>query len=168
MKVENDMVVSVSYQLRTEAGGEIQDEATKEAPFEFLVGHGNVLELFEKNLKDKAIGDTFSFVLPAADGYGEYDNEAKVILQKSDFVIEGEDASHLIEIGNVIPLQDNFGNPHQGRITAVADTEVTIDMNHPFAGKTLHFSGEVVGLRAAHPNEIAHGHVHSHGDHSHH
>lgn len=168
MKVEKDTVVGISYQLRTEEGGEIKDEATKEAPFEFLVGHNNVLELFEANLIGKSVGDRFSFVLAPADGYGEYDNEAKVVLQKSDFLMEGEDASHLIEIGNVIPLQDNFGNPHQGRITEIGDTDVTIDMNHPFAGKTLYFSGEIVSVRPAHESELTHGHVHSHGDHSHH
>ena len=168
MKVANDKVVAIAYQLRTEPNGTIQDEATKDAPFEFLVGHQNVLDLFEKNLVGLGEGDAFQFELDAANGYGEYDEMAKVILQKSDFQFEGEDASHLIELGNIIPLQDNDGNAHQGRITAIGESDVTIDMNHPFAGKSLFFSGSVVGVRDAHPNELTHGHVHSGGDHSHH
>ena len=168
MKVTNNSVVSLIYQLRTEPNGSVMDEATADAPFEFLFGHGNVLEKFEGNLNGLAAGNQFSFVLAAADGYGELDPSAIIKMNKSDFEFEGEDASHLIEVGNLIPLQDQYGNPFQGRITEIGADDVTIDLNHPFAGKTLHFSGEVVAVREAHPSELEHGHIHHGGDHSHH
>ena len=60
------------------------------------------------------------------------------------------------------------GNIYKGRIVNIAGDKVTVDLNHPFAGKTLYFSGEVIEVREAHPVEIEHGHVHEHGDHSHH
>ena len=168
MKATKDAVVALAYQLRTEPNGPVMDEATADAPFEFLFGHGNVLDKFENNLAGLIAGNQFNFVLTAADGYGEIDPEAIIKMSKADFQFEGEDASHLIEVGNLIPLQDQFGNPFQGRITAISDDEVTIDLNHPFAGKTLHFSGTVVGVREAHPTELQHGHIHHGGDHSHH
>ena len=168
MKVGKDSVVALVYQLRTEPNGAVMDEATGDAPFEFLFGHGNVLDKFESNLAGLIAGNQFQFVLSAADGYGERDAEAEIKMNKSDFNFEGEDASHLIEIGNLIPLQDQHGNPFQGRITAVDADTVSVDLNHPFAGKTLHFSGEVVGVREAHASELAHGHIHQGGDHSHH
>jgi FKBP-type peptidyl-prolyl cis-trans isomerase SlyD len=168
MQVKPNTVVSLSYQLRTEPNGQVMDEATTNEPFEFLFGHSNVLEKFEANLQNLVAGNQFHFTVDAVDGYGEFDPEALLTLQKEDFVFDGEDASHMIEVGNIIPLQDQQGNAHQGRITAIGDTEVTIDMNHPFAGKTLHFSGEVIGVREAHPTEIAHGHIHAQGNHDHH
>ena len=168
MKAKKDSVVALVYQLRTELNGPIMDEATAEAPFEFLFGHGNVLDKFENNLDGLIAGNQFHFVLTPEDGYGVFDPEALIKMSKADFQFEGEDASHLIEVGNMIPLQDQFGNPFQGRITAISDEEVTIDLNHPFAGKTLHFSGEVVAVRDAHATELEHGHIHQGGDHSHH
>jgi FKBP-type peptidyl-prolyl cis-trans isomerase SlyD len=144
------------------------DEATADAPFEFLFGHGNVLDKFEENLGGLIAGNQFHFVLSPGDGYGELDPEAIIKMGKADFQFEGEDASHLIEVGNLIPLQDQFGNPFQGRITVIENEEVTIDLNHPFAGKTLYFSGEVAGVREPHPSELEHGHIHQGGNHSHH
>lgn len=168
MAVAPNKVVTISYELQTEVGGPIMDKAPKEDPYEFLCGFGNLLEKFEQNLEGLKIGDTFKFILAPEDGYGEYEEEAIIKLQKSDFVLDGQDASDMIKLGNIIPLQDNNGQPFQGRITAIDDTDVTIDMNHPFAGKHLHFSGEILGIREAHPSELSHGHVHSGGDHSHH
>jgi FKBP-type peptidyl-prolyl cis-trans isomerase SlyD len=168
MKATKDAVVALAYQLRTEPNGQVMDEASADAPFEFLFGHGNVLDKFEGNLEGKIAGNQFNFILSPEDGYGEFDAEAVIKMNKADFQFEGEDASHLIEVGNLIPLQDQFGNPFQGRITAITGEEVTIDLNHPFAGKTLYFSGEVVGVREAHANELEHGHIHQGGDHSHH
>lgn len=168
MKATKDAVVALVYQLRTEPNGPVMDEATADAPFEFLFGHGNVLDKFEGNLNGLIAGNQFNFVLSAEDGYGTFDPEAIIKMSKADFQFEGEDASHLIEVGNLIPLQDQYGNPFQGRITEISDADVTIDLNHPFAGKTLHFSGEVVGVREAHPTELEHGHIHQGGNHSHH
>jgi FKBP-type peptidyl-prolyl cis-trans isomerase SlyD len=168
MKATTNSVVSLVYQLRTEPNGPVMDEATADSPFEFLFGHGNVLDKFESNLNGLVAGNQFHFVLDAADGYGEFDPAAIIKMNKADFEFEGHDASHLIEVGNLIPLQDQYGNPFQGRITEIGPDDVTIDLNHPFAGKTLHFSGEVVGVREAHPSELEHGHIHHGGDHSHH
>lgn len=168
MKATKNTVVALTYQLRNEPNGPIMDEATADSPFQFLFGYGNVLDKFEQNLEGLIPGNQFSFVLTPGEGYGEFDPEAVIKMNKSDFQFEGEDASHLIEVGNLIPLQDQYGNPFQGRITEIGDEDVTIDLNHPFAGKTLYFSGELKDVREAHKTEIEHGHIHAHGDHSHH
>ena len=94
MKANKDSVVALVYQLRTEPNGPVMDEATADAPFEFLFGHGNVLDKFESNLEGLIAGNQFSFTLTPADGYGEFDPEAVIKMNKSDFQFEGEDASH--------------------------------------------------------------------------
>jgi FKBP-type peptidyl-prolyl cis-trans isomerase SlyD len=168
MKAAPDTVVKITYELRTEPQGQVMDAADKESPFAFLFGHNNVLELFEKNLEGLIAGNQFSFILSPEEGYGEYDNEALIQLDKSVFTHEGQVMEDMLFVGNVVPLQDQHGNPFQGRIVNVTDGNVSVDLNHPFAGKTLYFSGEVMEVRQAHPVEIEHGHVHEHGDHSHH
>lgn len=168
MKAAPNTVVKLSYELRTEPNGQVMDAATKESPFAFLFGHGNVLELFEKNLEGLIAGNQFNFSLSAEDGYGEYDEQAVIQLDKAVFSVDGKVQDDMIFVGNIVPLQDQHGNPFQGRIVAVTDDKVTVDLNHPFAGKPLLFSGEIIEVREAHPVEIEHGHVHEHGDHSHH
>ena len=168
MKAAPDTVVKITYQLRTEPEGQVMDSADTETPFTFLFGHQNVLEKFEQNLEGLIAGNQFTFTLTPEEGYGEYDNEAVIQLDKSVFSHEGQVMEEMLFVGNIVPLQDQHGNPFQGRIVNIEDNEVVVDLNHPFAGKTLYFSGEVVEVRQAHPVEIEHGHVHEQGDHSHH
>ena len=167
MKAAPNTVVKITYELRTEPNGQVRDAASQESPFAFLFGHGNVLDKFEKNLEGLIAGNQFNFILEPGEGYGEYDNDAVIQLDKSVFGADGPEQSEMLFVGNVVPLQDQYGNPFQGRIVAVGD-KVTVDLNHPFAGKTLYFSGAVVEVREAHQVELDHGHVHEHGDHSHH
>lgn len=168
MQASPNSVVRIAYELRTEPNGEVVDRAEKEQPFSFLFGHQNVLEKFEENLAGKIAGNQFNFVLNPEEGYGIYEEEAVLQLSKSVFSHNGVLQEDMLFVGNVVPLQDQDGNPFQGRIMNIQDENVVVDLNHPLAGKTLYFSGEVVEVRAAHPVEIEHGHVHEHGDHSHH
>ena len=168
MKAAPDTVVKITYELRTEPNGQVMDSADRAQPFAFLMGHNNVLEKFEESLAGLIAGNQFNFVLSPEEGYGEYDNEALIQLDKAMFVQDGQSMEDLLFVGNIIPLQDQHGNPFQGKIVAIGDDKVSVDLSHPFAGKTLHFSGEVIEVREAHPVELEHGHVHEHGDHSHH
>jgi FKBP-type peptidyl-prolyl cis-trans isomerase SlyD len=168
MKAGKNSVVKLTYELRNEPEGQVVDSADKENPFAFLFGHGNVLDLFEKNLEGLIAGNQFNFTLSAEEGYGEYDEAAVIQLDKNVFSVDGKVQDDMLFVGNVVPLQDQDGNPFQGRVVAITGDKVTVDLNHPFAGKPLHFSGEIVEVRAAHPVELEHGHVHEHGDHSHH
>ena len=168
MKAAPNTVVKLTYELRNEPNGQVVDAADKESPFAFLFGHGNVLDKFEKNLEGLIAGNQFNFELSAEDGYGEYDEQAVIQLDKNVFAVDGKVQDEMLFVGNVVPLQDQNGNPFQGRIVNIILDKVTVDLNHPFAGKPLLFSGEVVEVREAHQVELEHGHVHEHGDHSHH
>ena len=168
MKAANNTVVKITYELRIEPNGQVMDSADQEAPFTFLFGHGNVLEQFEKNLEGLVAGNQFHFSLTPEEGYGEYDEQAVIELDKNIFVVNGVVQNEMLFVGNTVPLQDQNGNPFQGRIVSITGDKVVVDLNHPFAGKPLHFSGAVVEVREANQSEIDHGHVHEHGDHSHH
>ena len=82
------------------------------------------------------------------------------------FLEDGKPNDELLQVGNTIPMQDSDGNRLDGVVVEVTDTQVKMDFNHPLAGKNLHFTGQIVELRDATSEELAHGHVH--GPHGHH
>jgi FKBP-type peptidyl-prolyl cis-trans isomerase SlyD len=90
-----------------------------------------------------------------------------VEVPKQIFEHEGKIPDGLLEIGNVLPLQDQEGNRLQGMVAWVGLETVKLDFNHPMAGVDLFFTGHVDSVRDAEPEELAHGHVHGPGGHHH-
>lgn len=166
MKVEKNKVVSLSYRLtENDADGTIIEEVQAAEPFVFLFGGGNLIPGFEANVIDLSIGDNFAFSVNAEDAYGSYDLQSVVSLPLTIFQKDGVLDTEICKVGNVVPMRNDQGQQFSGTITALSETEVTMDFNHPLAGKNLHFKGSVVALREATEEELSHGHVH-HG-HSH-
>lgn len=158
MEINNDKVVSISYDLKLDnAEGEHVESVSKERPMKFLFGSGSLLKSFEENLEGKKQGEGFEFILSPDEAYGEIDSKAIVDLNKSIFVVNGELREDLLEIGNSIPMQDSSGRPLNGKVVEVNDEKVKLDFNHPMAGKTLHFTGEIVEVREATADEVING-----------
>lgn len=147
MKIENKKFVEVSYQLHVD--GETVDQATTENPLGFVFGEGFLIPGFEKNIEGKKKGDKFDFTIDPADGYGESHDDMIVDVPKSAFEINGQVEEGLLELGNEIPMQTAEGMRLLGRVVNNEGDKVKMDFNHPLAGKTLHFTGEVVGVREA-------------------
>jgi FKBP-type peptidyl-prolyl cis-trans isomerase SlyD len=164
MNVSKNKVVSISYELKVD--GDLIDVAQADNPLVFLYGHGQLLPLFEDNIKDLSEGDSFEFMISSQDGYGEVNDQAIVELPKEIFVIDGELQEDLLVLGNRLPMRDSEGNALDGTVVEVTDNSVVMDFNHPLAGKDLYFTGKVEGIREATAEEISHGHVHGMG-HSH-
>jgi FKBP-type peptidyl-prolyl cis-trans isomerase SlyD len=160
MEIEKDMVVELAYTLKNEAG-EVLDEGDAEEPLYYLHGHGNLLPRFEEHLAGLKQGAKSSFVIPARDGYGELVENNQQDIERTLLPSDEEP-----EVG--MQLAANFGDGYRMyEIIKVTTTHVTIDMNHPLAGVDLHFDVEVLSLRKAEPEEVAHGHVHGPGGHHH-
>ncbi len=160
MVIAKDKVVSISYELKV--NGELVDAAESANPLVFLYGRGQLLQLFENNLNGLSVGDSFEFMIPPKDGYGEVNDMAVVELPKDIFMVEGELQDDLLVIGNRLPMRDSEGNALDGTVVEVNDTAVVMDFNHPLAGQDLFFTGSIVNIREASAEELAHGHVHSH------
>ena len=155
MKIEQNKIVSLTYNLESE--GDVVETVTREKPMQFMFGVGHLLPKFEEQIAGKAAGDAFDFVLAAADAYGEYDEEGVVDLPREMFEIDGEFDEEAITVGAQIPMQDNEGNRLYGIVEEVDDTTVRMDFNHPMAGFDLHFTGEIVGVREATPEDLTGG-----------
>ena len=155
MIIENDKVVSLTYELEVE--GAIRDKATKDNPLDFIFGQGYLLPVFEANVKGKKVGDTFEFTLSPEEGYGVYNAESVLELPKNIFEIDGKIQDGLLIAGNIIPMMTQDGRVLPGKVLEVSDEKVKMDFNHELAGKTLHFTGEVVGVREATEKELSEG-----------
>lgn len=165
MNIQKNRVVSLSYTL-TLANGEVADSTTEQDPFVFIHGIGQTLEAFDRNLEGLKAGDSFEFLLSAEEGYGVSDAEAVVSIPAS--VFQGPDVPEgILQVGNMIPMQDQMGNPLHGRVVSFNDEVVTMDFNHPLADQSLNFTGTIVEVRDASAEELDHGHVHGPGGHHH-
>lgn len=164
MKIEKNTVASLAYQLTIE-DGVVVDQSTVDAPLDYLHGHNNLITGLERELEGKVAGDKFTVTIVPEDAYGEH-NEDLVQRVPAD-VFQGVDE---LEVGMRF-LADTDQGPIPVEITEVDGDEVVVDGNHMLAGQSLTFTVEVVAVRAATEDEIAHGHIHQAGgcghDHDH-
>ena len=168
MQITKNKVVSLSYILkRDNAQGEIIEETRAGDPLVFLYGIGQMLPKFEEHLSTLKTGDNFEFTLSSDEAYGEMDQDAIIDLDKRIFMVDGKIDDEMLAIGNVIPMRDDQGHMLQGIVVNVTNDSVRMDFNHPMAGNTLHFTGNVIEVRDATAEEISHGHAHGAGGHHH-
>jgi FKBP-type peptidyl-prolyl cis-trans isomerase SlyD len=169
MTIESQKVVTVHYTL-TEGtvDGQLVESTEGQTPLAYIHGVGMMIPDFEASLNGLKTGDKFSFGIKAGNAYGEYDQNALVDIPKAVFMHEGKIPDGMLEIGNMLPLQDQEGNRLDGMVAEVGAETVKVDFNHPMAGVDLWFKGHVEGVRVAEQGELEHGHVHGEGGHHHH
>jgi FKBP-type peptidyl-prolyl cis-trans isomerase SlyD len=165
MQISPNKVIGITYTLTLDSG-EIADQATSEHPFVFIHGIGQTLEAFDQNLHGLESGTEFKFSLNAEEGYGK--SSPQMVIDIARAVFDGPEVpKDLLELGNMVPMQDQDGNPMNGIVLAVDSEKVKMDFNHPLADQNLHFSGTVISVREATSEELDHGHVHGPGGHHH-
>lgn len=157
--ITNNMVVSMNYTLKDKQGEVI--DASGDEPLQYLQGFQNIIPGLEAALAGLKIGDKKQVVISPEDGYGSYNDELKVVIAKEQFS-QGEEP----EVGMLVQLDSPQG-PMMAQITAIEDSTVHLDLNHPLAGEELHFDVEITGIREASQEEISHGHPHGPGGHHH-
>ena len=165
MKIAQNAVVEFSYELEVE--GQVVDHTTKEKPLDYIHGTGSLLPKLEAHIEGMQAGDKFEITLAPADAYGEVDPQRIIDLPKAAFEVNGEVREDLLVPGNTIPMMNSIGGVIPGVVLEVTADSVKMDLNHQMAGKTLHFSGEIISVREATENELTEGlhgeYVHSCG-----
>jgi len=144
MEIAPNKTAKLIYTLTAIEDGKIIEKVSEEKPAAFQFGIGQLLPAFEENLNGLKAMDEFSFILKAVDAYGESDPYAIFDIPIDTFEVDGKLDEKMIQVGNTIPMTDNDGNKHMGRITKIMAEAVTMDFNHPLAGKDLRFSGKVL------------------------
>ena len=164
MLIGADKVVTFHYRL-SESGQEVVENSRDDQPVVYLHGHGGMLAGLESALTGKQAGDQFTVTLSPEMAYG---------LRRDD-AVQRISVKHVMNPGNmkvtyrpgmVVQVNTDQG-PREVTVIKAGLKTIDVDTNHPMAGKTLKFEVEVVDVRDASEEEIAHGHVHGVGGHHH-
>ena len=155
MKIAQNTVVEFCYDL--EVDGQIVDKATQERPLDYIHGTGSLLPKLEAHIEGMEPGSKFDVTLSPIDGYGEVDPSRIIDLPKAAFEVNGEIREDLLVPGNTIPMMNSMGGVIPGVVIEVSEDSVKMDLNHQMAGKTLHFTGEILTVREATEKELTEG-----------
>ena len=161
MTIKENSAVSFHYTL-TDDDGQTLDSSAGKDPLAYLHGAGNIIPGLESALAGKSVGDAMVVAVTAAEGYGEVQKELIQEVPRDAF--QGVDS---IEVGMQFEAQTGQGGTVPVTATAVTDEIVTVDGNHPLAGKNLNFDVSIEDVRDATEEELEHGHVHGVGGHEH-
>ena len=161
MAIGANKVVTLNYKLTDDQGNVLQ--TTNEEPFIYLSGNNQILPKLEEQIDTMLIGGKKNIELNSSDAYGDYDEKAVQQVKKEEF----PEGSNLQE-GMQYMAHTPDGQPIPFVIKEVKDEDVTIDFNHPLAGKNLKFDVELVDVRDATTEELEHGHAHGGDGHHHH
>jgi len=156
MKIEGGRVVRMHYTLRDDLGTTIESTGTGE-PLSYLHGYGHIIPGLEKALDGSSAGLKTTVTVGPNEAYGPKDPQAVIRAPREDFP-----DGLVLEPGVEVQAETPDG-PITFTVVALEDDQAVLDANHPLAGKTLTFDLEVVEVREATADEIAHGHVHGAG-----
>ena len=153
MTITNEnCVVGIEYEVKEAGTSEVVDSNKGSGqPLEFIMGKGQIIPGLEKGLTGMSEGDSSDLMIPAADAYGDYNEEAVQTLAIEQF--EGVE----LKEGLTLYGQSEDGQTTQVTVKSFTDTDVNIDFNHPMAGKDLMFSITVKSAREATSDEISSG-----------
>ncbi len=154
MKIGKDTVGKIHYTVYTE-DGQVADSSIGEEPLEFLFDQGNIIVGLENALEGLEAGAKKVVVVAPDEAYGEFDKEAFQEVPRDQFP---DDAP--IEVGMQLALEDEEGFHIPAIIDKIATDTVTLNFNHPLAGRTLKFDVEILEVREATEEELEHGHPH--------
>ncbi len=157
MHITDKTAVQIHYTL-TNGSGEELDSSRGEEPLTYLHGAGNIIPGLEAALAGKQVGDTFTVTIAPEQAYGAIDES--MVQQVSRKMFDDID----IEIGMQFHADVSHGSGII-TITEINGDDVTVDGNHPLAGEALTFDVEVIDVRPASDDEMAHGHIHGSGCH---
>lgn len=144
MKIGPNKTAKVVYRLSLADSDKLVEEVKIEQPANFKFGINQLLPTFEAKLSGLEKDQEFDFIIKAEDAYGPIDSYAIFDIPKDTFEVDGKIDDKMLQVGNMIPMTDNDGNKHVGKIISVLDEVVTMDFNHQLAGKDLRFKGKVI------------------------
>ena len=151
VKIADNHFVAIDYRLTLESGEEF-DRSPEGSPLGFVTGTGSIIPGLERELYGMSEGDEKEVVVAPSDGYGEFNSELLETLPRSVFPTDMK-----LEEGQGFRMRTDSGQVVVAYINSFEGDDVVVDLNHPLAGETLHFSVKIASLREATPEELAGG-----------
>ena len=152
-RVDKNLVVSMDYELTVDNA--VIDSSEEGDPIVFLQGVGNIVPGLEKAIQGMKVGESKEVEVKAAEAYGEFDPDNFIEVPKNEFP---EDIP--LEVGTEIGVNDENGDELTAYIEEVDLEKITLNFNHPLAGKDLKFKVKITDIREATIEELEHGHIH--------
>ncbi len=150
MQIIDNCIVELSYQLHFKGDDEPVERFSERNPLEILIGLEEMLPEFENLIKGKKAGDKFEFVIPKEKAFGEYNEDLLIELPIERFYDNrGALDTNIIKEGAIISLNTEDESEQDALILEITDTDVLLDLNHPFAGEDLYYSGMILSVRLA-------------------
>lgn len=140
--VKNGDRVAVHYTGKL-SDGSVFDSSRDRDPLEFVLGQRNVIPGFEKAILGMESGETKTATVPASEAYGEHQPEMIVEFERDKIPPDLD-----VQVGQQLQVQTTSGQSLPARVIDTSDSGVTLDANHPLAGKDLTFEIEVVKIVA--------------------
>ena len=161
MKVGKDKVISLHYTLTVD-GEKVESSHDRDEQLWILLGHGQLIPGLETALEGHEAGEDVSVDVAAAEGYGERQDDQIQRMSKKYFP-----QANRLKPGMVTVLQLKEGGQRAVTVHKVGMSTIDVDLNHPMAGKSLHFDVVIGEVREATEEEIKHGHAHPPGGEAH-
>jgi FKBP-type peptidyl-prolyl cis-trans isomerase SlyD len=161
MKAGKDKVIALHYTLTVDSE-KVESSHDRDEQLWILLGHGQLIPGLEKALEGHETGDTLQVDVPAAEGYGERQEGQIQRVSKKYFP-----QANRLKPGMATTLQLKEGGQRVVTVHKIGMTAIDVDLNHPMAGKQLHFDVSVGEVRDATEEEIQHGHAHAPGAEAH-
>lgn len=155
MKIEDHSVVRFHYSV-SEPGQEPIESSRDRDPLTVMIGHGNIIPGLETAMKGREAGEKFEVTVSPDEAYGERREGMMQRVPRKHF------KNAKLVPGMQVVLPTAMG-PRAMTVRKVGMSVVDVDLNHPMAGKSLSFDVEILDVREANAEEIAHGHVHGEG-----
>lgn len=155
MHIDKNTVATLAYSMHIDnPEGELLEMIEEQQPKEMIFGFDSLIPGFEKQMMQREVGSSFSFVVTPEEAFGSYRDEMLVDVPKQAFMINGELRSDLLFVGNEIAMMDHQGNPIKGKVLELTDEQVKMDFNHYLAGKQLFVEGKVLDVREVTPDDL--------------
>jgi len=149
MRIADDCVVTVQFTLSDEAG-QVLESSPEGRPVVYMHGGPGVLPVLWHALTGKTAGDRFDVRINPEQGFGERRQALVEVIPRAYMP-----STRAPEIGARVTRSDSSGAQVQFRVTAFDAETITLDANHPLAGMTLRFEGQVIDVRKATAEELA-------------
>ena len=149
MKVTKGNIVKIDYTGKLEDGTVFDSSKNHDKPLEFEVGSGHIIEGFDKAMIGMIKGDEKEITLKPAEAYGEMNPDLLKKIPKEQFPKDAQ-----LTVGMMLEMNSPDGMKIPVIVSEVGDKEITIDLNHPMAGKTLTFNVKLLSVRKQTKKEI--------------
>ncbi len=147
------------YEVAPDGTQKLVHQTDAEDPEKFIFGvtRGMIVPL-EKAVEGLEAGGEFDIIVKSDEAFGPHDPEQVVTLERDIFMVDGKFDDKAIKPGALVPMMTADGFRINGLVKAVSTEDVTMDFNHPLAGKDVRFAGKIITVRDATPEELQPSH----------